>query len=93
MNVKYGVIMDAILNIKGVKLGLHFETQTSPNGRPIRLSGICKNAKLAEKWVEINNKNELRNHWIYTFRYLDAVDGFISFEFDYYGNFVGAVKS
>lgn len=89
MNVKYGAIMDAILNIKGVKLGLHFETQTSPNGRPIRLSGIGKNAKLAEKYVD----GSYKNHWIYTFRYLDAIDGFISFEFDYYGKFVGAVKS
>lgn len=83
------MIMDAILNIKGIKLGLHFETQTSPNGRPIRLSGIAKNAKLPEKYVD----GSYKNHWIYTFRYLDAIDGFISFEFDYVGKFLSAVKS
>ena len=88
MNVKLGAIMSAILNIKGVKLGLNFETQTSPNGRPIRLSGIAKNAKLPEKWVNGGYKN----HWIYTFRYLDAIDGFVSFEFDYNNNFVGIIK-
>lgn len=81
--------MDAILNIKGVKLGLHFEEQSSPQGRPIRLSGIAKNCKLPEKWTDGGYKN----HWIYTFRFVDALDGFISFEFDYYGKFVGAVKS
>ena len=87
--------MDAILNIKGVKLGLHFEEQLSPQGRPIRLSGIAKNLKMPEKWVENSEtkKNELKNHWIYTFRFIDSLDGFISFEFDYYGKFVGAVKS
>ncbi len=79
--------MDAILNIKGVKLGLHFDEQTSPKGRPIRLSGIAKNLKVAEKWIDGGYKN----HWLYTFRYLDALDGFITFEFDYYGKFVGVV--
>lgn len=77
------------LNIKGVKLGLHFETQTSPNGRPIRLSGISKNLKLSEKYIA----GSYKNHWIYTFRYLDDIDGFISFEFDYYGKFVGVEKN
>jgi len=77
------------LNIKGVKLGLHFETQTSPNGRPIRLSGISKNLKVPEKYIA----GSYKNHWIYIFRYLDAIDGFISFEFDYYGKFVGVEKN
>ena len=81
--------MDAILNIKGVKLGLHFWEQLSPQGRPIRLSGIAKNLKMPEKFIEKSYKN----HWIYTFRFVDALDGFISFEFDYYGKFVGVKKS
>lgn len=72
-----------------IKLHLTFDEQTSPNGRPIRLSGISKNLQVPEKYI---NKS-FKNHWIYTFRYLDAIDGFISFEFDYYGKFVGAVKS
>lgn len=80
--------MDAILNIKGVKLGLHFEIQLSPQGRPIRLSGISKNGKLSEKWINGGYKS----HWIYTFRFIDDLDGFISFEFDYYDKFVGVVK-
>lgn len=81
--------MDAILNIKGVKLGLHFEEQLSPQGRPIRLSGIAKNLKMSEKYIDGGYKN----HWIYTFRFIDSLDGFISFEFDYYGKFVWVEKS
>jgi hypothetical protein len=80
--------MDAILNIKGIKLNLNFEEQLSPQGRPIRLSGISKNLKMPEKYVDKSYKN----HWIYTFRYL-GTDSFISFEFDYYGKFVGVKKS
>ena len=80
--------MESTLNIKGVKLGLHFETQTSPNGRPIRLSGIGKNLKLSEKYID----GSYKNHWIYTFRFIDSLDGFVSFEFDYYGNFSHAIK-
>lgn len=89
--------MEQTLNIKGIKLNLNFEPQLSPQGRPIRFSGISKNAKLPEKWVlatQTNGilKNEIRNHWIYTFRFIDDLDGFISFEFDYYDKFVGVVK-
>lgn len=80
--------MESTLNIKGVKLGLHFETQISPNGRPIRLSGIGKNLKLPEKYID----GSYKNHWIYTFRFIDSLDGFISFEFDYLGFFVGVNK-
>lgn len=76
------------LNIKGIKLNLNFEPQLSPNGRPIRLSGIAKNLKLSEKYID----GSYKNHWIYTFRYLDDIDGFVSFEFDYLGFFVGVNK-
>ena len=87
--------MQPHITINKTKLYLHFEPQLSPQGRPIRLSGISKNLKVPEKWVENSEtkKNELKNHWIYTFRFIDSLDGFISFEFDYYGKFVGAVKS
>ena len=81
--------MESTLNIKGVKLGLHFEEQLSPQGRPIRLSGISKNLKMPEKYVD----KFYKHHWIYTFRFIDSADGFISFEFDYYGKFVGVKKS
>lgn len=70
--------------IKDFKLNLNFEEQTSPNGRPLRLSGIAKNATLPEKFVN----GKYRNHWIYTFRYLDNIDGFVSFEFDYNEKFL-----
>lgn len=83
--------MVSILNIKGIKLNLNFDEQLSPQGRPIRLSGIAKNIKIPEKWVKENNKNILKNHWIYTFRYI-GTDNFISFEFDYYGDFLNVVK-
>jgi hypothetical protein len=69
---------------KNIKLDLTFEEQTSPNGRPIRLSGIAKNLQVAEKWLD----KTFKNHWIYTFKYLDAYDEFVSFEFDYNNKFV-----
>ena len=61
-----------------------FETQVSPSGRPIRLSAISKNLQVPAKWVD----KVLKYHWIYTFRYLDKQDGFVSFEFDYLDNFL-----
>ena len=81
--------MDTI-NIQGFKLNLNFEPQLSKNGKEIRLSGIAKNLKVPEKWIKENNSNVLKNHWIYTFRYI-GTDTFISFEFDYYGKFIGIV--
>lgn len=87
MNVKYGVIMIQTLNIKGLILNLNFEIQTSPQGRPIRLSGVAKNTKVSQKYID----KMYRSHWIYTFRFLDK-DDFISFEFDYYNKFIGIVK-
>jgi len=79
--------MESTLNIKGFKLHLNFEPQVTPQGHEVRLSGIAKNLKIPEKWV---NK-ELRNHWIYTFRYI-GTDKFISFEFDYNDKFSHAIK-
>lgn len=79
--------MEQTLNIKGFKLNLNFEPQLTPQGKEVRLSGISKNLKLPEKWV---NK-ELKHHWIYTFRYI-GTDKFISFEFDYNGNFFNVIK-
>jgi hypothetical protein len=65
-------------------LNLNFETQISPSGRPIRLSAISKNLQVPEKWIN----NTIKWHWIYTFRYLDKQDGFVSFEFDYNDKFL-----
>lgn len=72
-----------------IKLHLTFDEQTSLNGRPIRLSGIAKNLQLPEKYI---NKS-FKNHWIYTFRFLDKDDEFISFEFDYNNKFVNMIKN
>jgi hypothetical protein len=79
--------MNAIF-LNKIKLNLNFETQLSPSGRPIRLSAISKNLKVPAKWVKENNKNVLKYHWIYTFRYIDDQDGFVSFEFDYNDKFL-----
>ena len=72
------------ISLNKIKLNLNFETQTSPSGRPIRLSGISKNLQVPEKWIN----NTIKHHWIYTFRYLDKEDGFVSFEFDYNDKFL-----
>ena len=72
------------ITLNKIKLNLNFEPQTSPSRRPIRLSGIGKNLQVPEKYI---NK-AYKNHWIYTFRYLDEKDGFVSFEFDYNDKFL-----
>lgn len=72
---------------KDIKLNLTFEPQLSPSGRLIRLSGIAKNLQKEQKWVN----NMYRSCWIYTFKYLDAYDEFVSFEFDYNDKFIGKV--
>lgn len=76
--------MNAIF-LNKIKLNLDIsEIQTSPSGRPIRLSAISKNLQVPAKWID----KVLKYHWIYTFRYLDKQDGFVSFEFDYLDNFL-----
>jgi len=72
------------ITLNKLKLNLDFEPQTSPSGRLIRLSGICKNLQVPEKYI----KKGYNSHWIYTFRYLDEQDGFVSFEFDYNDKFL-----
>ncbi len=72
------------ISLNKIKLNLNFETQISPSGRPIRLSAISKNLQVPEKWIN----NTIKWHWIYTFRYLDKEDGFVSFEFDYNDKFL-----
>jgi hypothetical protein len=57
------------------------------DNKPVRLSGIAKNATLPPKW-----DNGWKWHWIYTFRYI-GTDEFISFEFNYENKFVGVVKN
>lgn len=79
--------MKNYIKIKDFKLNLNFEPQLSKNGKEIRLSGIAKNCQLPEKWLDKGYKN----HWIYTFRYI-GTETFVSFEFDYYGKFVGIIK-
>lgn len=70
------------INIRGFILQLHFETQISPLGRPIRLSGIEKNLQIPSKWIDKTEKW----HWIYTFIYLDTKE-IIKFEFDFYDTY------
>ena len=68
-------------------LFLNFEKQIY-NNRSVRLSGTAKNLKVPPKWVDINDKPTLKYHWIYTFRYIDKKDGFVSFEYDFNDKFL-----
>ena len=72
------------ISLNKIKLNLNFETQISPSGRPIRLSAISKNLQVPQKYIN----GSYKHHWIYTFRYLDKYDDFVSFEFDYLDNFL-----
>jgi len=76
------------INIKKTVLNLNFEHQLSPNGRPIRYSGIRRNGQKAQQWID----GMYKSCWIYSFRFMDEVGGFIDFEFDCYDRFVGVVK-
>lgn len=80
--------MVSYIKIKDFKLNLNFEEQTSLNGRTIRLSGISKNLQKAPVWIDINGKSNLKYNWIYTFRYMDEQDGFVSFEYDFNDKFL-----
>lgn len=72
------------ITIKGIVLKLDFTIETSPSGRPIRLSGIEKSELYPEKWI-----NKIcKNYWVYTFRFMDEKGGFVKFLFDYYDNYV-----
>ena len=75
--------MNAIF-LNKIKLNLNFETQTSPSGRPIRLSAISKNLQVPQKYIN----GSYKYHWIYTFIYLDEQGGLVSFEYDYNDNFL-----
>ena len=75
--------MNAIF-LNKIKLNLNFETQISPNGRPIRLSAISKNLQVPQKYIN----GSYKYHWIYTFIYLDEQGGLVSFEYDYNDNFL-----
>lgn len=72
------------ITVKGIVLKLDFTIQTSPSGRPIRLSGIEKSDLYPDLWIE----KSCKNYWIYTFRFMDEKGGFIKFLFDYYDEFV-----
>jgi len=69
-------------------INLNFETQISKLGRPFRLSGVKKNLQLPEKWVD----KVLKNHWIYSFIYLDEQGGFFEIEIDYNDKFLKLTK-
>lgn len=73
-----------MVTLHKINLNLNFETQTSPSGRPIRLSAISKNLQVPVKWID----KVLKYHWIYTFIYLDEQGGLVSFEYDYNDKFL-----
>ncbi len=67
---------------------LNFEIQQSKLQRPFRLSGTRKNLQLPEKWID----KVLKNHWIYSFIYLDERGGFFEIEIDYNDKFLKLTK-
>lgn len=75
--------------IGSFKLHLNFETQISPTGRPLRLSGVSLKTKLPAEWIKDQG---YRHGTIYTFRYLDNDSEFVSFEFNAKGKFVCKVN-
>ena len=72
------------IQVKETKIFLNFETQISKLGRNFRLSGVSKISTIPQKFIN----NSYKNHWIYTFRYLDVDSEFFEIEIDYNNNFV-----
>ena len=72
------------ITIQNLSIKLNFETQISKNGRPFRLSGISLVTNEPAIWVD----KILCHGTIYSFRYLDAKDGFFAFKFDANNNFI-----
>lgn len=77
------------ITIKGYRLNLNFDIQTSPSGRPIRHSGVRKNSQRPQEWIG----GRPYSWWIYDFRYMDDQGGFVSFEFNPRGEFVGKINN
>jgi len=78
----------ASILVQGFKINLNFETQTSKNGRPFRLSGVSIVANKPKVWID--EIKAYRHGTIYSFRYLDK-DEFFGFEFDAFGKFIAKV--
>jgi hypothetical protein len=81
-------LLDQIKINETTNISINFETQISKLNRPFRLSGTRKNLNLPEKWID----KVLKNHWIHSFKYLDAQGGFFEIETDYNDNFVNLNK-
>lgn len=64
------------INIGKFPLKIQLEEQTSPLGRPLRLSAITK----------INY-----NQYAYTFKFLDVSDDFVTFLFDNNGQYLSKI--
>lgn len=87
-NVSFGQSSESI-SIKGTKLFLNPNVQTSNNGRPIKYVGLKCELSKPQKWVE----NTFKHHWIYYFRYMDEQGGEVGFEFDYNDLFYSISKT
>jgi hypothetical protein len=76
--------MDKIKVNSETYIFLNFETQISKLGRNFRLSGVSKISTIPQKYIN----NSYKNHWVYTFRYLDVDREFFEIEIDYNNSFV-----
>jgi len=77
------------ISVQGFKIDVnHFNTQTSKNGRPFRLSGVSLVTTKPQVWID--EIKAYRHGTVYSFRYLDK-DEFFAFEFDARDKFVSKV--
>jgi len=68
--------MESIL-FKGNRIFLDGKiVQTTTKGYNFKYVGISKNLTKAPEWREVDKKNVLFYHWIYTFHYTDKSGGF-----------------
>ena len=78
-----------IIKIKDFTINLELNTvQTSPQGRPFRLSGTEIVLTEEPKWID----KVLTHKVIHTFKYLDAPNEFFRIKCDYFGKFECKLK-
>lgn len=79
------------ITIQNFSINLNFETQTSKNGRPFRLSGISILWDKPKQYID--ELKAFRHPTHYHFRYLDVENEFFTFEFNAKNQFVKKLKN
>jgi len=89
-------------NEQKYELSILLDVVSTYNNRPVRISGVRKNSQKPSElknslgvFIQYPEKGNYYTEcfwWIYDFIYLDKQGGFVSFEFNPRGEFVGKIN-